>query len=243
MRAVRGSPKPPPVRITLTLPTINTADEVWLIAAGAGQGRRGGHGAGRGGAGAAAGGRRARRRAAPSGCSTARPRRGPPNVPQPALADRAPLAPGCARAGSRGRTRRHARPNVNRAAPSDVAVRADVAPRSRLRPPHRRRMRPQRPYRRLGPPHSGEPPHGCARTLSSAADWPAPAQPAPTLLPVARARDVLPAHIRSWPACTRSGAGAEDTHAGSVLTRRGRRIERFTEASPSRGDLADRPVL
>jgi 6-phosphogluconolactonase len=32
--AVRGSPKPPPVRITLTLPTINTAEEVWLIAAG-----------------------------------------------------------------------------------------------------------------------------------------------------------------------------------------------------------------
>jgi len=33
--AVRGSPKPPPVRITLTLPTINTAEEVWLMAAGA----------------------------------------------------------------------------------------------------------------------------------------------------------------------------------------------------------------
>jgi 6-phosphogluconolactonase len=32
--AVRGSPKPPPVRITLTYPTINTAEEVWLIAAG-----------------------------------------------------------------------------------------------------------------------------------------------------------------------------------------------------------------
>jgi 6-phosphogluconolactonase len=32
--AVRGSPKPPPVRVTLTLPTINTAEEVWLIAAG-----------------------------------------------------------------------------------------------------------------------------------------------------------------------------------------------------------------
>lgn len=32
--AVRGAPKPPPVRITLTLPTINTAEEVWLIAAG-----------------------------------------------------------------------------------------------------------------------------------------------------------------------------------------------------------------
>jgi 6-phosphogluconolactonase len=33
--AVRGSPKPPSVRITLTLPAINTAEEVWLIATGA----------------------------------------------------------------------------------------------------------------------------------------------------------------------------------------------------------------
>ncbi len=32
--AVRGSPKPPPVRLTLTLPTINTATEVWLLASG-----------------------------------------------------------------------------------------------------------------------------------------------------------------------------------------------------------------
>jgi 6-phosphogluconolactonase len=32
--AVRGAAKPPPVRITLTLPAINTAEEVWLIAAG-----------------------------------------------------------------------------------------------------------------------------------------------------------------------------------------------------------------
>jgi 6-phosphogluconolactonase len=35
--AVRGSPKPPPIRLTLTLPAINTAEEVWLIAAGAGK--------------------------------------------------------------------------------------------------------------------------------------------------------------------------------------------------------------
>lgn len=32
--AVRGSPKPPPVRLTLTLPAITTAQEVWLLAAG-----------------------------------------------------------------------------------------------------------------------------------------------------------------------------------------------------------------
>lgn len=35
--AVRGSPKPPPVRTTLTLPAINTAEEVWLMASGAGK--------------------------------------------------------------------------------------------------------------------------------------------------------------------------------------------------------------
>ena len=40
--AVRGSPKPPPMRITLTLPTINTAEEVWLIAAGPTRPRRSG---------------------------------------------------------------------------------------------------------------------------------------------------------------------------------------------------------
>ncbi|AGZ40412.1 6-phosphogluconolactonase [Actinoplanes friuliensis] len=32
--AVHDSPKPPPTRVTLTMPTIRTADEVWLIAAG-----------------------------------------------------------------------------------------------------------------------------------------------------------------------------------------------------------------
>jgi len=33
--AVRGAPKPPPVRLTLTLPAIRAASEVWLIASGA----------------------------------------------------------------------------------------------------------------------------------------------------------------------------------------------------------------
>jgi 6-phosphogluconolactonase len=37
--AVRGSPKPPPIRITLTIPAINTAEEVWLVAAGADKSR------------------------------------------------------------------------------------------------------------------------------------------------------------------------------------------------------------
>ena len=32
--AVHDSPKPPPTRISLTMPTIRTADEVWLIASG-----------------------------------------------------------------------------------------------------------------------------------------------------------------------------------------------------------------
>jgi 6-phosphogluconolactonase len=33
--AVHGSPKPPPIRITLTLPSIQAATEVWVVAAGA----------------------------------------------------------------------------------------------------------------------------------------------------------------------------------------------------------------
>jgi 6-phosphogluconolactonase len=32
--AVRGAPKPPPVRLSLTLPSINAAQEVWLVVAG-----------------------------------------------------------------------------------------------------------------------------------------------------------------------------------------------------------------
>jgi 6-phosphogluconolactonase len=35
--AVLDSPKPPPVRISLTLPTINSARQIWLIAAGSGK--------------------------------------------------------------------------------------------------------------------------------------------------------------------------------------------------------------
>lgn len=35
--AVRESPKPPPERVSLTLPTINRADRVWLLAAGEGK--------------------------------------------------------------------------------------------------------------------------------------------------------------------------------------------------------------
>jgi 6-phosphogluconolactonase len=33
--AVRGAPKPPPTRLTLTLPAIQCAREVWVLAAGA----------------------------------------------------------------------------------------------------------------------------------------------------------------------------------------------------------------
>ena len=32
--AVRGAPKPPPTRLTLTLPSINAAREIWILAAG-----------------------------------------------------------------------------------------------------------------------------------------------------------------------------------------------------------------
>jgi 6-phosphogluconolactonase len=35
--AVRDSPKPPPLRLTLTLPAINRAEEIWLLASGAGK--------------------------------------------------------------------------------------------------------------------------------------------------------------------------------------------------------------
>ncbi|HWG97774.1 MAG TPA: 6-phosphogluconolactonase [Pilimelia sp.] len=35
--AVRGAPKPPPTRLTLTLPALRSAEELWLLAAGAGK--------------------------------------------------------------------------------------------------------------------------------------------------------------------------------------------------------------
>jgi 6-phosphogluconolactonase len=35
--AVRDSPKPPPIRTTLTLPTLNTAEDVWILASGEGK--------------------------------------------------------------------------------------------------------------------------------------------------------------------------------------------------------------
>jgi 6-phosphogluconolactonase len=33
--AVRGAPKPPPVRLSLTMPAINAASDVWILASGA----------------------------------------------------------------------------------------------------------------------------------------------------------------------------------------------------------------
>jgi len=33
--AVHGSPKPPPIRLSLTFPALNTAHEVWFLVAGA----------------------------------------------------------------------------------------------------------------------------------------------------------------------------------------------------------------
>ena len=38
--AVRGSPKPPPTRLSLTLPSIQAAREVWILASGRGESRR-----------------------------------------------------------------------------------------------------------------------------------------------------------------------------------------------------------
>ena len=68
---VHGAPKPPPIRISLTLPAIRAAREVWLLAAGEDKAERGGHRALRRGRGPGPGGR-ARGRAAPCGCWTRR---------------------------------------------------------------------------------------------------------------------------------------------------------------------------
>jgi 6-phosphogluconolactonase len=38
--AVHGSPKPPPIRLSLTLPSIQAAREVWILASGPGESRR-----------------------------------------------------------------------------------------------------------------------------------------------------------------------------------------------------------
>ena len=35
MVGVQNSPKPPPLRVSLTLETINSAQEIWIVAAGA----------------------------------------------------------------------------------------------------------------------------------------------------------------------------------------------------------------
>ena len=91
--AVRGSPKPPPVRTTLTLPAINTAEEVWLVASGADKARAVGMAlAGAGPEQLPAAGVAGRRRG-PSGCSTGR--------------RRPTCRPGCAACAERGPVRPH----------------------------------------------------------------------------------------------------------------------------------------
>ena len=80
--AVRGCPKPPPTRLTLTFPAIAAATEVWVLAAGGGQGLGGGTRAGRRRTGA--GPRRRRPRPLPHALAP-RPRRRvpPPGVLRP----------------------------------------------------------------------------------------------------------------------------------------------------------------
>ena len=80
--AVRSSPKPPPERISLTLPVINRSREVWFVVSGRGQGRRRQDGAAR---------RRARSRCRPPGWPGVRahpvadrPRRASQLPPRPA---------------------------------------------------------------------------------------------------------------------------------------------------------------
>ncbi len=99
--AVRGAPKPPPTRLTMTLPSINSAREIWILAAGNGEGRRGragpvrrrpGAGPGRGRAGAAAHAVPARRGGGQPGAARDRPPRR--SLSPPPLARSAVMEPG-----------------------------------------------------------------------------------------------------------------------------------------------------
>ena len=92
--AVRGSPKPPPVRITLTLPRDQHGRGGVADRRRTGEGRRGRHGADRRRAGAAARGRRARRRAHAVAARPGRGRRGLTRRAQPPLTALAPSIKG-----------------------------------------------------------------------------------------------------------------------------------------------------
>ena len=86
---VRSSPKPPPERISLTLPVINRSDEVWFVVSWVGQGGRRQDGPARHRPGPGAGGRRIRHR---TYALAARPRRRRPAAPRPRRPPRPDLA-------------------------------------------------------------------------------------------------------------------------------------------------------